>query len=524
MAADDAAHEGGGRPLDAVSARLAAPFARGDVGRDLFGRQGLEGDAGVDDAAGRLAASDHDDAGEDAVIAARQQFEEALGLGLVRRLFQQAAAQGDDGVSGQDDGVGRPRGHYLGLAARQTLGQTRRRLEPPRSAPAVRCGAGSTRPEPASEPKGQDATRASLLEAVGDTALGQVVRGHFDQDLVAGEDADVVLAHLAGDMGDDFVPIFQRTRKVSRAGLRSSFRRSGRSRGSPSSSATATGHGCERSPAQRCRRPGGCPATTAATYRARPQPPRAQSCSARPDRRWLRGADARSRRWRPEGWRRPPLWRTACADRSRFDLVRRGVVQMGGRHARGPTVGQVGQHGVQALHVDAQIAAAGEHQDDPTAGCLGRLEIEGQQLQRRFGQTRQAAALDRLDIAELHRRHDARAAAFPAEARQDDGQTPGFPFPADVDRPHDGVLKRGRDDLQINGVLGQQAQGLHRRQSFRRRVVVRDRLDLSAHPPRLSRAAHRRRRLPAFLPSARSRGPDDTHDRPWFRHPRLGRP
>ena len=59
---------------------------------------------------------------------------------------------------------------------------------------------------------------------------------------------------------------------------------------------------------------------------------------------------------------------------------------------------------------------------------------------------------------------------------------------------------------------------------FRRRVVVRDRLDLSAHPLRLSRAARRRRRLPAFLPSARSRDPDDTHDRPWFRHPRPDRP
>ncbi|MOA30805.1 hypothetical protein D3C78_1519200 [compost metagenome] len=62
------------------------------------------------------------------MIAARKQFEEALGLGLVRRLFQQAAPQGDDGVGGQDDGVGRARGHHLGLAARQALGQTRRRL------------------------------------------------------------------------------------------------------------------------------------------------------------------------------------------------------------------------------------------------------------------------------------------------------------------------------------------------------------------------------------------------------------
>jgi hypothetical protein len=45
------------------------------------------------------------------------------------------------------------------------------------------------------------AQRASrLLHSVGDTTLGQVVRGHFNLDPVTGEDADVVLAHAAGDV------------------------------------------------------------------------------------------------------------------------------------------------------------------------------------------------------------------------------------------------------------------------------------------------------------------------------------
>ncbi len=42
--------------------------------------------------------------------------------------------------------------------------------------------------------------------AVDDAALGQIVRRHLDGDLVAGEDADVVLAHFPGDMRSHNVP------------------------------------------------------------------------------------------------------------------------------------------------------------------------------------------------------------------------------------------------------------------------------------------------------------------------------
>src|SRR5262245_38540653 len=39
--------------------------------------------------------------------------------------------------------------------------------------------------------------------AIDDAALGEVVRRHLDRDLVPGEDADVVHAHLATDVRED---------------------------------------------------------------------------------------------------------------------------------------------------------------------------------------------------------------------------------------------------------------------------------------------------------------------------------
>src|SRR5687768_3898672 len=48
--------------------------------------------------------------------------------------------------------------------------------------------------------------RPSLAVAVGDPAAGEVVGGELDLDAVARGDADVVLAHLPGDRGEDCVP------------------------------------------------------------------------------------------------------------------------------------------------------------------------------------------------------------------------------------------------------------------------------------------------------------------------------
>ncbi|MET3896936.1 hypothetical protein ABIB57_000860 [Devosia sp. UYZn731] len=48
-----------------------------------------------------------------------------------------------------------------------------------------------------------------LAEAVSKATLGQVVRRHFAQHLVAGQHADAVLAQLAGSVGNNHVVILQ---------------------------------------------------------------------------------------------------------------------------------------------------------------------------------------------------------------------------------------------------------------------------------------------------------------------------
>src|SRR5262245_18150309 len=47
------------------------------------------------------------------------------------------------------------------------------------------------------------------LVAVDDPPAGEVVRREFDDDLVLGQDANVVLAHLAADVGQDPVSVGQ---------------------------------------------------------------------------------------------------------------------------------------------------------------------------------------------------------------------------------------------------------------------------------------------------------------------------
>src|SRR5579864_4315656 len=47
------------------------------------------------------------------------------------------------------------------------------------------------------------------LEAIGDATLGQVVGRHFHQHLVAGQDADAVLAHAARGVSDDLVLVLE---------------------------------------------------------------------------------------------------------------------------------------------------------------------------------------------------------------------------------------------------------------------------------------------------------------------------
>src|SRR5215469_3349679 len=53
-------------------------------------------------------------------------------------------------------------------------------------------------------------TSSGLAEAIGDAPLGEIIRRHLDHDLVTGQHADAVLAHLAGGMGDDFMAVLQK--------------------------------------------------------------------------------------------------------------------------------------------------------------------------------------------------------------------------------------------------------------------------------------------------------------------------
>jgi hypothetical protein len=59
-----------------------------------------------------------------------------------------------------------------------------------------------------------------LLLPEDDSALGQIVGGEFDLDAVAGEDADEVLAHLAGDVAEDLAVGVVETKLEHRVGQR----------------------------------------------------------------------------------------------------------------------------------------------------------------------------------------------------------------------------------------------------------------------------------------------------------------
>src|SRR6266851_4372222 len=56
---------------------------------------------------------------------------------------------------------------------------------------------------------GGDMPRQRLLEAKGDTALGEVVRRHLDIDLVTGKHANAVLAHLARGVREHLVIVVE---------------------------------------------------------------------------------------------------------------------------------------------------------------------------------------------------------------------------------------------------------------------------------------------------------------------------
>ena len=61
---------------------------------------------------------------------------------------------------------------------------------------------------------------AAFDVAEGDASLGKIVRGKFQRHLVTGEDADVVLAHLASGIGHQLVTILKQHAET---GIRQDF-------------------------------------------------------------------------------------------------------------------------------------------------------------------------------------------------------------------------------------------------------------------------------------------------------------
>ena len=54
-----------------------------------------------------------------------------------------------------------------------------------------------------------DSPRNTLFGAEDDTGAGQVIRRKFNRDLISGEDTDVVHPHLAGDVSENHVTVFE---------------------------------------------------------------------------------------------------------------------------------------------------------------------------------------------------------------------------------------------------------------------------------------------------------------------------
>src|SRR5215472_2243724 len=71
--------------------------------------------------------------------------------------------------------------------------------------------------------RGRTRTNGAIrsFEPVGNPALGQIIRRHFDEHLVAGEHADAVLAHAARGVRDDLMLVLKLDPK---GGVRKQFR------------------------------------------------------------------------------------------------------------------------------------------------------------------------------------------------------------------------------------------------------------------------------------------------------------
>jgi len=226
VGAVDTAHEDLGAALDGVTARLALAFAALDVSFDLGGGQAAEGDGRHDDPCTDFMTRRGDgDGGNNLMPAAGEECKAgAHGFGVFR-LRQDAPPAGHRRVGAEHE---HGRARELCRDGADLLARQPERVEPRqlafqrgfvdgRGADRIGRNAGlrQQRLAPRTFARQQKAGRADeSFEAIGDTAFREVIRRHLHHDLVARQHADAVLAHLAGRMGDDLVPVLQLHAKV----------------------------------------------------------------------------------------------------------------------------------------------------------------------------------------------------------------------------------------------------------------------------------------------------------------------
>ena len=154
------------------------------------------------------------------VASARQQFQQRALDGFIVGGRQNAAAERNRRVAGNHD-IALTALHRRCLLDREPHRVGARQLcRPWRFVDRGGYDPVGRRPDPRQQIAAARARRREnqahrarwLFEAIGDPALGQIIRGQFDQHLIADQNADAILAHLAGGVAENFVDRFPASR------------------------------------------------------------------------------------------------------------------------------------------------------------------------------------------------------------------------------------------------------------------------------------------------------------------------
>src|ERR1019366_5665348 len=242
--------EATGKTLDRIAAGLAVPLARSEIGLDLGSRQPFEAQPRFDKFLARAAFwRDEADRGVPRVRPPRQKPQGLRRLRHNLAFRQNAAADADDRVGPDDIGtrkfrparsngrggsrffLGEPRGEsprqlvlarsFVEIGGKHGIwfdADLLQEVEPPGRR------RGQNKPWPpsliAAGHGGSPSPVTGSFEPVGNAALGQVVGGHFHENLIASENADSIFAHLSRRVGDDLMVVLELDAK---GGIREQF-------------------------------------------------------------------------------------------------------------------------------------------------------------------------------------------------------------------------------------------------------------------------------------------------------------